>query len=109
MLSHERPYRDRNATPGSLVRTGWPPRDTAVGYDGGLTTFEEVSRVIKKEDAIRLRHALDEGLDSNLSNDLNSTILMLAAMKGNTAIGRLLIDKSADVNVRINCTTMRSH
>lgn len=61
-------------------------------------TFEEAIRLIKKGDAISLRHALDEGLDPNTSNHLNSTILMLAAMEGNTAMGRLLIGRGADVN-----------
>lgn len=61
-------------------------------------TFKETIQVVKKGDTIRLRHALDDGMDPNLSNNFNSTILMLAAMEGNTAIGRLLIDKGADVN-----------
>jgi hypothetical protein len=61
-------------------------------------TFMEAIRVIKKGDLVRLRHALDEGLDPNLSNDLNSTLLMLAAVEGNTAMGRMLIEGGAVID-----------
>jgi ankyrin repeat protein len=61
-------------------------------------TFLEAIRVIKKGDLVRVRHELNAGLDPNLSNDFESTILMLAAMEGNTALGRLLIEKGAELD-----------
>jgi ankyrin repeat protein len=60
-------------------------------------TFMDAIRVIKKGDIIRLRHDLDEGLDPSFANQFGSTLLMLAAIDGNTAIGRLLIEAGADL------------
>jgi ankyrin repeat protein len=58
--------------------------------------FLEAIRLIKKGDVIELRHALDGGLDPNYSNDIGTTLLMLAAMEGNTAMGGVLIDMGAE-------------
>jgi ankyrin repeat protein len=55
-------------------------------------------RMIKMGDTIELRHALDGGLDANHSNEIGTTLLMLAAMEGNTAIGGLLIDRGAELD-----------
>ena len=52
-------------------------------------TFDEASKVIKKGDLIRLRKELDDGLDPNLCNEYSWTLLMAAAMEGNTSIGQL--------------------
>jgi len=60
--------------------------------------FEELHRVIKRGDTIALRKSLDEGLDPNLSNKYSWTLLMLAALEGNTQLGELLISRGADVN-----------
>jgi uncharacterized protein len=65
-------------------------------------TFEEVHRAIKKADLSRLRSEFDGGLSPNLCNQYSWTLLMLAAMEGNTTIGRLLIEKGADLDTRNN-------
>ena len=56
---------------------------------GSPMTFDEASKVIKKGDLIRLRKELDDGLDPNLCNEYSWTLLMAAAMEGNTSIGQL--------------------
>jgi ankyrin repeat protein len=63
-------------------------------------TFEEVHRAIKRGDIEALRAAFKSGLDPNLANRYGWTILMLAAGKGNSKIGKLLIDMGADLNTR---------
>ena len=64
--------------------------------------FDELHRVIKKGDLIRIRSELDGGLNPNLCNQYSWTLLMLAAMEGNTSIGKLLIEKGADLDTRTN-------
>lgn len=61
-------------------------------------TFLEAIRLIKTGDVIELRRSLDGGLDPNYTNEIGTTILMLAAMEGNTALGGLLIDKGAELD-----------
>jgi ankyrin repeat protein len=61
-------------------------------------TFDEAHTAIKKGDIISLRHALDAGMTPDLSNQFSWTLLMLAAIEGNTAIADLLLSKGADVN-----------
>jgi ankyrin repeat protein len=63
-------------------------------------TFEESTRVIKKGDIVRLRKELDDGLSPNLCNQYSWTLLMIAAMEGDTSVGRLLIEKGADLDRR---------
>jgi ankyrin repeat protein len=63
-------------------------------------TFEESTRVIKKGDIVRLRKELDDGLSPNLRNQYSWTLLMIAAMEGDTSVGRLLIEKGADLDRR---------
>lgn len=65
-------------------------------------TFEVIQRLIKKSDIISLRRELDAGLNPNLSNQFSWTLLMLAALDGNTSIGELLIARGADVNAANN-------
>jgi ankyrin repeat protein len=66
----------------------------------GCMTFDEVHRVINRGNLERLRSELDAGLNPNLTNRYSWTILMLAAMEGNTRIGRLLLEKGADHSLR---------
>ncbi len=61
-------------------------------------TFDEAHRCIKRGDVVSLRHELDNGLDPNLANRFRWTLLMLAALKGNTRIGKLLFAKGARIN-----------
>jgi ankyrin repeat protein len=63
-------------------------------------TYDEASKVIKKGDLIGLRNELEDGLDPNLCNQYSWTLLMVAAMEGNTSIGRLLIERGADLERR---------
>jgi ankyrin repeat protein len=64
--------------------------------------FDEVHRLIKRGDLPRLRTELDGGLSPNFCNQYSWTLLMLAAMEGDTSIGRLLIEKGADLDRRNN-------
>lgn len=63
-------------------------------------TFDEASRVIKKGDIIRLRQALQDGLSPNKENRYSWTLLMIAALEGNTSIGSLLIESGAELDSR---------
>jgi ankyrin repeat protein len=65
--------------------------------------FHEASKVIKKGDFLRLRNELESDLNPNLRNQYSWTLLMCAALEGNTSIGRLLIEKGADLDSRNNC------
>jgi ankyrin repeat protein len=63
-------------------------------------TFEEAQTAIKKGDVISLRHALDAGMTPDLSNQFSWTLLMIAALEGNTSIGSMLIDSGAELDRR---------
>src|SRR5271154_373772 len=72
-------------------------------------TFDEASKAIKKGDLIGVRNALGSGLDPDLCNRYSWTLLMVAAMEGNTSIGALLIEKGADLERRNKfCSTALS-
>jgi ankyrin repeat protein len=60
--------------------------------------FDKIHTLIKHGDIISLRRELDTGASANLSNQFSWTLLMLAAMQGNTSIGELLIQRGADIN-----------
>lgn len=62
--------------------------------------FDEASKAIKKGDVLRLRHYLESGLDPSLSNKYGWTLLMCAAVEGNTAVGRELIQRGARLDAR---------
>jgi ankyrin repeat protein len=61
-------------------------------------TFKDAHRFIKKGDFVSLRRGLDGGVNPNLSNQFSWTLLMLAALEGNTRIGKLLISRGADLD-----------
>jgi ankyrin repeat protein len=65
-----------------------------------VVTFDEASKLIKKGDIIRLRQALEDGLSPDLCNKYSWTLLMIAALEGNTSIGTLLIDRGAILDSR---------
>jgi ankyrin repeat protein len=65
-------------------------------------TYRGAQNLIKRGDEPGLRAALDTGLDPNLANHNGWTLLMLAAVEGNVAIGGLLIEKGAAINARNN-------
>jgi ankyrin repeat protein len=60
-------------------------------------TFEEAHRAIKKGQTSMLEEAIPAALSVDLSNRFGWTLLMLAALEGNTKIGTLLLDRGADV------------
>jgi ankyrin repeat protein len=62
-------------------------------------TFDDCQRAIKKGDVITLRRALDAGeVNPNLGNRLSWTLLMMAALEGNTRVAQLLLERGAAVN-----------
>jgi len=63
-------------------------------------TFDEASKLIKKGDIVSLRKELQCGLSPNLCNQYSWTLLMDAAMQGNTSIGSLLIENGAELDRR---------
>jgi uncharacterized protein len=65
---------------------------------GRMMNFDDAHRLIKKGDVVALRHELDMGLIPNLSNQFSWSLLMLAALEGNTSIGELLISRGATLD-----------
>ena len=63
-------------------------------------SFDEVSKLIKKGDIIGLRKELRGGLSPNLANQYSWTLLMIAALEGNTSIGSRLIESGAELDRR---------
>lgn len=59
-------------------------------------TFAEAHRAIKRGQTSLLEEAVPAALCSNTTNRLGWTLLMLAALEGNTKIGTLLLDRGAD-------------
>jgi ankyrin repeat protein len=63
---------------------------------------EEAHRAIKKGRINVLEDAISSGLSVNSSNRFGWTLLMLAALEGNTRIGALLLAHRADVTALNN-------
>lgn len=80
-------------------------------------TFDEAYKAIRRNKLELLRDAFDKGLNPDLARDNNGyTLLMVAAGDGNTTIGRLLIERGADLNLKDNrggsalsCAAMTGH
>lgn len=64
-------------------------------------SYRAAQTLIKRGDHPALAAALKDGLDPNLTNENGWSLLMLAAVEGNAPVGRLLIDKGANL-VAIN-------
>ena len=60
-------------------------------------TYRGAQNLIKRGDEQALRTALEEGLNPTLANQNGWTLLMLAAVEGSVHLGRLLIEKGADL------------
>ena len=58
-------------------------------------TFDEAHRRIKRGDVAAIGSALDQGLNPSATNRFGWSLLMLAAWKGTTDIGELLIQRGA--------------
>jgi ankyrin repeat protein len=63
-----------------------------------LTKFDNTARLIKRGNIVALRQELESGLSPDLANQFSWTLLMLAAMTGNTSIGQFLISKGAEID-----------
>jgi ankyrin repeat protein len=59
-------------------------------------SYRAAQTLIKRGDEPGLRSALEGSLSSNLTNQNGWTLLMLAAVEGDVAIGRLLLEKGAN-------------
>jgi len=60
-------------------------------------TYRGAQTLIKRGDEQALRTALEQGLSPNLANQNGWTLLMLAAVEGSVPLGRVLIEKGADM------------
>jgi ankyrin repeat protein len=60
-------------------------------------SYRAAQTLIKRGDEPALRAALDAGLDPNLTNPNGWSLLMLAAVEGSVPLGRLLIQKGANL------------
>jgi ankyrin repeat protein len=63
-------------------------------------SFHSMHRLIKRGDLIGMRHALDAGLNPNLTNRFGWTLLMLAALHGRSDFAQLLISSGADPSTK---------
>jgi len=60
-------------------------------------TFDQAHRAIKRGQIAALEKAIPAAIDVNTPNRFGWTLLMVAALEGNTKIGSLLIELGADV------------
>lgn len=60
-------------------------------------TFEQAHRAIKRGQLATLKKKMSLVFDVNTPNRFGWTLLMLAALKGNTKIGAFLLERGADV------------
>jgi ankyrin repeat protein len=65
-------------------------------------TYRGAQNLIKRGDEAGLRVALEEGLDANLVNQNGWSLLMLAAVEGDVAVGRLLLKHGANPALQNN-------
>ena len=59
-------------------------------------SYRAAQNLIKRGNEEELRAALDDGLDGNLTNENQWSLLMLSAVEGSTVLGKLLLDAGAD-------------
>jgi ankyrin repeat protein len=71
-----------------------------MGDSTKIMTFNQVHGLIKNGEVSSSRSELDEGLSLHFSNQSSWTLLRLAAMEGNSAIGELLIARGADLDAK---------
>jgi uncharacterized protein len=65
-------------------------------------TYRGAQNLIKRGDEPGLRAALETGLDPNSTNQNGWSLLMLAAVEGAVPLGRLLIERGANITARNN-------
>ena len=61
-------------------------------------TFEQAHRLIKRGQIATVEKAIPSAISANASNRFGWTLLMLAALEGNTRIGSLLLERGADMS-----------
>lgn len=61
-------------------------------------SYDEAHRAIKRGQIDALSEAVPKTMPATTANRFGWTLLMLAAMEGNTKIGKYLIDSGAEVN-----------
>lgn len=64
--------------------------------------FDEAHRIIKRGDILAIRQAVQDGLHPNLTNNHFRTLLMLAALEGNTVIAEFLVEQGAAIHAMNN-------
>jgi uncharacterized protein len=65
-------------------------------------SYRAAQTLIKRGDETALRAALDQHLDPNLANPNGWSLLMLAAVEGDVPIGRLLLERGANLTASNN-------
>jgi ankyrin repeat protein len=65
-------------------------------------SYRAAQTLIKRGDESALRTALDQQLDPNLANPNGWSLLMLAAVEGDVPVGRLLLERGANVSASNN-------
>jgi ankyrin repeat protein len=63
-------------------------------------TFDMLHKFIKRGDIFSVRRELDAGVNPSLTNQFGWSLLMSAALEGNTSIGELLLSKGAEVDAK---------
>jgi ankyrin repeat protein len=65
-------------------------------------TFDTLHKFIKRGDIFSVRQELDAGVNPNFTNQFGWSLLMSAALEGNTSIGELLLSRGAEVDAKNN-------
>jgi ankyrin repeat protein len=65
-------------------------------------SYRAAQTLIKRGDEPGLRAALEAGLDPNLANPNGWSLLMLAAVEGDVPIGKLLLERGANITASNN-------
>ena len=63
---------------------------------------KEISAMIKDNDILGIRNAIENGLDVNLKNNKNESLLLTATQNKRFEIAKLLVENGADVNMQAN-------
>ena len=88
----------------SFVATGNvdPAGTSGNGSSAKMMTFDALHRFIKTGDILSVRRELDAGANPNLVNQFGWSLLMSAALEGNTSIAGLLLSRGVEVNTKNN-------
>lgn len=63
---------------------------------------KEITTMIKNNDILGIQNAIEKGLDINLKNSENESLLLIATQNKRIEIAKLLVNKGADVNAQAN-------